>query len=176
MLCPPVPTSPQTPFDMPLQLGLPPDDVFDGEADEGLAIHRAPARRRRRHRGMSLLEIMVVITLIGLVTAAVGVSVMGALQDGQVDTARSQAFELEKAVDTYRLRRGSYPTNAQGLTALTETGKGRAVLDRMPIDQWGKPYAYVMPGQKNPRGVDIVSAGPDGQLDTSDDVGNWHDS
>lgn len=156
----------------PCEEGLLSYGAHRGEPDEGLALARSP-RRRRRHRGMSLLEIMVVITLIGLVTAAVGVSVMGALQDGQVDTARSQAYELEKAVDSYKLRRGGYPSNAQGLTALTDNTKGRAVLDRMPTDPWGQPYAYVIPGLKNPRGVDIVSAGPDGQLDTDDDVGNW---
>lgn len=86
-----------------------------GDADGGLAH---PGRRAAR--GMSLLEIMVVITLIGLVTAAVGVSVMGTLDDGQKKLARDQAFQLEEAVNGYRLKTGRLPMAAEGLAALTQ--------------------------------------------------------
>jgi len=122
---------------------------------------------------MSLLEIMVVITLIGLVTAAVGVSVLGALTQGQIDTARNQATELETAVHTFRLRSGDYPSNADGLEVLAKPLRGPPVLEQTPVDPWGRPYAFLIPGQRNPRSFDIVSAGPDRQLDTDDDIGNW---
>jgi len=136
----------------------------------------AHLRRRRRPqaaRGMSLLEIMVVITLIGLVTAAVGVAVMGQLEEGQRDTARNQAMEIGKSIEHYKLKNGKYPTTAQGLQALVNPPKGKPLMDRMPKDPWGADYIYLIPGQKNPSKFDIRSKGPDGNEGTEDDVGNW---
>lgn len=127
----------------------------------------------RAPRGMSLLEIMVVITLIGLVTAAVGVAVMGQLNKGQIDTARATAYEIEKALDLYKLQQGTYPSTAQGISALTSPPKGKPVMEKVPKDPWGNEYMYLQPGQKNTRKFDVVSKGPDQQEGTEDDVGNW---
>ena len=124
-------------------------------------------------RGMSLLEIMVVITLIGLVTAAVGVAVMTQLEQGQIDTARNQAYEIGKSIELYKLQQGSYPSTAQGLDALVNPPKGKPLMDRIPTDPWGNEYIYVNPGQKNPSKFDVRSKGPDGQEGTEDDPGNW---
>ena len=134
----------------------------------------AVAVAKRMHRGMSLLEIMVVITLIGLVTAAVGVAVMGQLEDGQMKTARNQAFEIEKSLDIYKLQHGSYPSSAQGLSVLASPPKGKAIMERVPKDPWGNDYIYMNPGQKNKK-FDILSKGPDQQEGTEDDVGNWEE-
>jgi len=129
--------------------------------------------RRAAVRGMSLLEIMVVITLIGLVTAAVGVAVLGQLEQGQIDTARNQAFEIEKSLSLYKLQQGSYPSSAQGLAALVTPPKGKPIMERVPQDPWGNEYIYMSPGQKNAQKFDIISKGPDQQEGTEDDVGNW---
>lgn len=126
-------------------------------------------------KGMSLLEIMVVITLIGLVTAAVGVAVMNQLEKGQMDTARNQAFEIGKSIELYKLQQGSYPSTSQGLTALTSPPKGKPLMDKVPKDPWGSDYIYLQPGQKNPSKFDVRSLGPDKQEGTEDDVGNWPD-
>ena len=132
------------------------------------AVARASAPR-----GMSLLEIMVVITLIGLVTAAVGVAVMGQLEKGQIDTARNQAYEIQKSLDLYKLQQGSYPSTSQGLQVLVNPPKGKALMDKLPKDPWGNDYIYVTPGQKNPSKFDVYSKGPDAQEGTQDDCGNW---
>ena len=131
------------------------------------------AKKMRAVKGMSLLEIMVVITLIGLVTAAVGVAVMNQLEKGQSDTARNQAFEIAKSVELYKLQQGSYPSTSQGLTALTSPPKGKPLMDKVPKDPWGSDYVYLAPGQKNPSKFDIRSLGPDQQEGNEDDVGNW---
>jgi general secretion pathway protein G len=130
-------------------------------------------RRRRPQRGFSLLEIMVVITLIGLVTAAIGVAVMNQLEKGQIDTARSQAYEIAKSVELYKLQNGSFPTTAQGLSVLASPPKGKPIMDKLPKDPWNNDYIYVIPGQKNPNKFDVRSKGPDGQEGTEDDAGNW---
>jgi general secretion pathway protein G len=133
-------------------------------------------RRRSRWaaaRGMSLLEIMVVITLIGLVAAAVSVAVMNQLEKGEMDTARNQAYEIAKSVELFKLQQGGYPTTAQGLSVLSSPPRGKPIMERVPKDPWGEDYIYVIPGQKNPGKFDIRSKGPDRQEGTEDDVGNW---
>ena len=122
---------------------------------------------------MSLLEIMVVITLIGLVTAAVGVAVMNQLEKGQMDTARNQAYEIGKSIELYKLQNAGYPSTAQGLDALVNPPKGKPIMERVPQDPWGNDYIYVVPGAKNTLKFDVRSKGPDGVEGSEDDVGNW---
>jgi general secretion pathway protein G len=129
--------------------------------------------RRTSPRGMSLLEIMVVITLIGLVTAAIGVAVMGQLSAGQQKTASNQAYEIGKSLELYKLNTGRYPTTAEGLQVLVSPPKGKPLMDALPKDPWGADYIYTLPGVKNPNKFDVRSKGPDGQEGTEDDVGNW---
>jgi len=130
--------------------------------------------RRRHPRGMTLIEIMVVITLLGMIAAAVGVSAMGMLIEGQVTSARTQAMEVAKALETYKVMYGRYPTSSEGLNVLlAPPGGGRPLMDRVPKDPWNGEYAYLRPGVKNPTNFDIRSKGPDGEEGGGDDVGNW---
>lgn len=131
------------------------------------------AARTTAPRGMSLLEIMVVITLIGLVTAAIGVAVMGQLGEGQKKTATNQAYEIGKSLELYKLNNGRYPTTSEGLQVLVTPPKGKPLMDALPKDPWGADYIYTIPGQKNPSKYDIRSKGSDGQEGTEDDAGNW---
>jgi general secretion pathway protein G len=133
----------------------------------------ATVTRAARRRGMSLLEIMVVITLIGLVTAAIGVAVIGQLGEGQAKAARNQAYQIAESIKIYKLNNGSYPTTGQGLSVLVTPPKGKPIMETMPKDPWGADYIYVIPGQKNPASFDVRSKGNDGQEGTEDDVGNW---
>lgn len=141
--------------------------------------HEAPkpiqeaAKRVYAPRGMSLLEIMVVIVLIGLVASMVGVQVMNSLESGQMDTASTQAKNIEAALDQYKLKFGSYPNASQGLGVLATPPKGAPIMDKVPQDPWGGEYIYQIPGAKNPRKFDIISKGPDQQESTEDDIGNW---
>ena len=130
---------------------------------------------RTQARGMSLLEIMVVITLIGLVAAAVGVAVMNQLEKGQMDAARNQAYEIGKSIELYKLQHGSYPSTSQGLQGLSSPPKGKPIMERVPMDPWGSDYIYVNPGSKNSSKFDIRSKGPDAVEGTEDDIGNWSD-
>ncbi len=146
-------------------------------ADVNASLALAPAVVRRglgaRTRGMSLLEIMVVITLIGLVTAAIGVAVINQLGKGQADAARNQSYEIAKSMDIYKLQNGSYPSTAQGISALTNPPKGKPIMEQVPKDPWGNDYIYTNPGAKNATKFDIRSKGNDGVEGTDDDVGNW---
>lgn len=114
----------------------------------------AKKQQRRRNRGMTLIEIMVVITILGLIAAAVGVAVIPKLEEAKQDTARLDIRNIQSAMKLYYTKKGSYPDTATGLKALVDTQN----LERMPMDPWGKEYIYMNEGGKPV----ITSYGADG--------------
>lgn len=128
-------------------------------------------------RGMTLIEIMVVITILGLIAAMVTVNVMGRLEKAKLDTARTQMKSVEQAMEQYRLDSGNYPSTEQGLKALVEAPAdskrfqpgGYLKGGKVPLDPWRHDFSYVSPGtQGHP--YEITSSGPDGQEGTDDDI------
>lgn len=130
-------------------------------------------KKEVRLSGFSLIEIMIVVALIGLLMVGAVVYFMGRLSEGEVTAARSQAFEIGKALDLYRLKFRRYPTPEEGLEVLVNPPRGEPYLERTPKDPWGQEYIYIFPGNKNKRKPDVISRGPDGIEDTEDDIGNW---
>lgn len=126
----------------------------------------------RRSSGFTLIEILVVITVIAVLASVVAPNVFKHVGEAKSVTARSQIEMLGAALDAYRLDNGRYPTTAQGLAALWQAPaqdsrptnwKGPYLRKDVPLDPWGRPYAYTCPGQHNPAGYDLVSYGADGQ-------------
>lgn len=122
----------------------------------------------RREAGFTLLELLVVIVIIGLLAAYVGPKYFSQLGKSEVTVARAQIESLEKALDTYRLDVGHYPSTEEGLVALTvappsATGKwnGPYLMKGVPPDPWGHPYQYHSPAATGD--YEIVSTGKDGQ-------------
>jgi len=128
---------------------------------------RSPRRRRRAQAGFTLVEILVVITIIGLIMALVGPRVLNYLSESKAKAAKIQIESFASALDLYYLDLGRYPTTNEGLAALTQGNnapgwngpylRGGVV----PNDPWGHGYVYRSPGQRAP--YDIVSLGSDGQ-------------
>ena len=120
-----------------------------------------------RRRGFTLLELLVVIVIIGLLAAYVGPKYFAQLGRSEVTVARAQIEAFEKALDTFRLDVGRYPSTDEGLNALlvtppNTTGWNGPYLRRVvPNDPWGHPYQYRSPGAKSE--FDILSLGRDGQ-------------
>ena len=117
--------------------------------------------QRRRTRGMTLIEIMVVITILGLIAAAVGVAVMPQLAKARQDRAALDIKSIHQALDLYKARKGKYPDTGSGLRALVET----QALKELPKDPWGNDYMYLNEGGKPV----ITSYGADGQNGGSDE-------
>ena len=101
-------------------------------------------KQQRRRRGMTLIEIMVVITILGLIMAAVGVSVIPKLEEAKQDTARLDIKNIQSALKLYYTKKGKYPDTGTGLRALVETQN----LDKIPLDPWGHEYVYMNEGGK----------------------------
>ncbi len=112
-----------------------------------------------QQRGMTLIEIMVVITILGLIAAAVAVNVMGSLSKAKHDQAVTDLHTLENCLDLYKIEKNRYPTTEEGLQALVTAGKCKAQLK----DPWQNQYIYLSPGQIHPDSFDVKSYGADGQ-------------
>ena len=143
----------------------------------------APSRSRRRKTegGYTLVELLVVITIIGLIVALVGPRVLGYLGDSKVKTAKIQIQGFSSALDLFYLDAGRYPSSSEGLNALVQrpgnvsTWNGPYLKGgTVPLDPWGKAYTYRAPGQHGP--FDIVSLGSDGQeggTGNAADITSW---
>ncbi len=121
--------------------------------------HRRPKLALAAQRGMTLIEIMVVITILGLIAAAVAVNVVGQLSDAKIKQAKTDLHTLENCLDLYKVDKGRYPTSDEGLAAVVAAGKCKAGLK----DPWQHDYVYMYPGQVHTDSYDIKSYGSDGQ-------------
>jgi len=138
--------------------------------EAGRGLTRAAARRRQA--GMTLLEIMVVITIIGLIAGMVGVAVMKQLESAKKMTACNQMKEFEQALELYKLEKNQYPATDEGLMALVTAKKIKS--NTVPKDPWNKDYVYIFPGQHNNEGFDMMSYGPEGRESGSGEgLNNW---
>lgn len=118
-------------------------------------------------RGFTLLELLVVVVIIGLLAGFVAPLYFGQVGKSEVNVAKAQIDALEKALDQYRLDTGHYPSAEIGLRALLERPvnepkwAGPYLRKEVPLDPWGKPYLYRIPGTK--ADFEVISLGRDGQ-------------
>lgn len=132
-------------------------------------LRRLVAARSQGARGMTLIEIMVVVAILGLIAGVVAFNMQGTMGSAQVDKARLDINGFEQGLDIYKLKKGRYPNSSEGLQVLYSEG---ILKGQLPKDPWGKEYIYLFPGQKNQRGFDIISYGPDGSQGGGDDISN----
>lgn len=123
---------------------------------------------RARSRGMTLIEILVVLVLIGVVLGIVGGNFLGRGEKAKADAAKIEIGQIAQALDLYKLETGRYPSTQEGLQALISAPPGVGNWNgpywkkqTLPKDPWGNEYRYAAPGQSAP--YDIVSLGADGK-------------
>lgn len=135
-------------------------------------------------RAFTLIEILVVVAIIGLLASVLLKGVGNSFDTAQVKVARIFIQTgLRTSLDRYKMDIGSYPSSAEGLSALlvapanaNENWHGpyaEADGGKLQPDPWGEPYQYRFPGTKNKTKYDLFSKGPDKTEGTEDDIGNW---
>lgn len=138
-------------------------------------------RKKDTEAGFTLLELLVVLSILGLLTAIVGPQVIKYLGSSRSETAQVQVKNIAASLQLFRLDAGRYPTQEEGLSALVKqpstvpNWNGPYLPDASAItDPWGKPYRFQAPGKHGE--VDVFSLGSDGVeggTGEARDVGNW---
>jgi general secretion pathway protein G len=127
----------------------------------------APDRKRRmdRQRGFTLIEMLVVITIIGLIMALVGPRVLNYLSESRVKAAHIQIQSFASALDLFYLDAGRYPAGSEGLDALVHPPGGMTAWNgpylkggSVPNDPWGNSYVYKVPGEHG-AAYEVLSVG-----------------
>ncbi len=123
---------------------------------------------RKRERGVTLIEMLVVVTIIALFAALVAPSMFKQSDKARVTACRAQINAFMTALGSYKLDTGMFPTTEQGLQALrakpgeVNQWNGPYMPKEIPMDPWGRPYVYKFPGEHGDE-PDIISYGADGQ-------------
>ncbi len=133
---------------------------------------------RTMKRAFTLIELLLVLVILGVLAAVVVPRFTNRAQDAKITRAKSDVATIRGQINQFEIDNSRFPTNEEGLAALVDQPPNAKdwkgpYLETMPLDPWQNPYIYRVPGQHNPRSFDVYSAGPDGQPDTQDDIGNW---
>ncbi|MBI1365986.1 MAG: type II secretion system protein GspG [Alphaproteobacteria bacterium] len=140
--------------------------------------------RKRRQKGITLIELLVVLVILALISTIIVINVLPEADKARVKKAKLDIKALENALDLYRLDMLSYPTTEEGLNALltapsdlpdTSQYRPGGYLKKTNLkDPWGTPYQYRSPGEHG--AYDLYSLGadkaPGGEGDNAD-IGNW---
>jgi general secretion pathway protein G len=129
-----------------------------------------------REQGFTLLEIMLVVTIIALLMGAAIYRMTGSVDYAKRVKISGDIQGIGTQLKLYESMNGFYPTTEQGLQALVtqpdtdpKPNRWMQLFQEKPKDPWQNDYIYRCPGIKNPNGYDLFSAGPDRKPDTPDD-------
>ena len=118
-------------------------------------------------RGMTLIEIMVVVAIIGMLMGTVGVYAFGRFEKAKITDTKMVIKNVEAALVHYQTENtDSCPKGVQDLVA-------QKIMPKEPLDAWGQSLIFKCPGEHNPDGADIISKGKDKQEGTADDIKSW---
>ena len=134
-----------------------------------------PRLKNKLRRAFTLVEMLLVVTIIGILAALVIPKIMGRSEQARATAARADISAIKTALDAFEVDNGYYPKSLQDLVTAPGTAKNwhGPYLDKIPQDPWGTVYVYYFPGKHNGNAYDILSVGPDGKEGTDDDVVNW---
>ncbi|MEC7276220.1 MAG: type II secretion system major pseudopilin GspG [Bdellovibrionota bacterium] len=141
------------------------------------ADQNSPRESQMSEKGFSLIEILVALTLLGIAGTFVAGKIFEKLEEGQIQAAKIQMEGLEAQLKEFRRKCGFYPPQEAGLNALIEKPSGSRECKNyppegfledgmIPLDPWEYDYVYKLEGSK----PYIMSSGPDGLMDTEDDI------
>ncbi|MGA9777243.1 MAG: type II secretion system major pseudopilin GspG [Verrucomicrobiia bacterium] len=140
-----------------------------------IQLRNPKSELRNCRRAFTLVEMLLVITIIGILAALVIPMMVGRSEQARQAAAHADLSSVKTALDAYEVDNGFYPKSLQDLIQQPSNARNwhGPYLDNLPVDPWGNPYIYAYPGRHNPNGFDLSSVGPDGKAGTDDDIGNW---
>ncbi len=118
------------------------------------------------NKGMTLIEILIVVTIIGIVMTVVGAGVMKKFRQARMQTSRLAMQQVASAITAYQLDHGKIPSASEGLKVLVGDYLDS---DKNLQDSWGHDFHYEVPGPKG-QPFEMISDGPDEQGGTDDDI------
>ena len=118
-------------------------------------MNAIPGRLRRRDAGLTLIEIMMVVVIIGILAAVLVPNIMGSSDEARIAAQKIQLRTIGNALDLYRAHNGRYPSTDQGLDALVNP---KPYINKSPLDQWDNELIYINQGAS----FELVSLGADG--------------
>ena len=131
---------------------------------EASGVRATAQSARRANGGMTMLEIMIVLAIIGLVTSVVGVGVYANWKKSQIKVARIAVNEIaQKTIQYMTDNSNECPKTIDDLVA-------QKYMPKKQKDPWNRDYILRCPGVINVDGIDVISLGPDGQEGTADDI------
>lgn len=121
---------------------------------------------RNAQKGMTLLEIMIVVAILGLLATVVVTNLMGTFDNAKIGTTQTKIASVEQAVQMYYTQVSEYPDSLKDL--MNPPGGFRPYVKSMPKDSWNNDLIYKRSSGDKP--FLIYSKGPDGSKGTKDDV------
>lgn len=135
-------------------------------------------RLRSPRVAFTLMEIILVVTIIGILASIVVPSLVGKVGRAKRDTTIVQMKSIDTGLIEYEFNTGDFPTTGEGLIALIERPAAaheedwRQIWEDMPLDAWGREFTYSNPSGHG-RHYDLASSGRDRRFGTEDDINNW---
>ena len=138
----------------------------------------------KKNQGFSLIEIMVVVVILGILSAIIVPKLMSRPDDARKVKAKQDVLSIETSLNLYKLDNGFYPSTDQGLKALVKKPNSSPTprhwhqyLPNLPMDPWDMPYLYLNPGQHGD--IDIFTYGANAESaeeNPKNIIGNWEES
>jgi general secretion pathway protein G len=131
------------------------------------------SRRTGSRRGLTLVEIIIVIAILSTLMALVAGTMLGAQDEANVDLTKLQMQKVKSSLEMYAAKHsGKYPTTSEGLAA----AKKWLPNGEVPTDTWGNEFQYYSPGTHSEQAYELISLGKDGQEggeETDADINSW---
>jgi general secretion pathway protein G len=137
----------------------------------------AMSGRNAMRLGFTLVELLLVLVILAVLAAVVVPKFVNRPEQAKQTAAKADATMIENQLEQFSVDVGRYPTPEEGLAVLVDgealKGWKGPYLKDLPKDPWGHPYLYANPGTHHVKGIDVWSAGPNGNDGDDDDIGNW---
>ncbi|MFT5681907.1 MAG: general secretion pathway protein G [Myxococcota bacterium] len=144
------------------------------EAEQEARMMRGPKDQalftRAAREGLTLVEIMVVMAILGVLMTVLGGGMLGILQGASVDATKLTMGQVDQGLQIYAAKhKGKFPSTSQGLDAAAKYLRD----GKVPQDAWDQDFQYFSPSSHSDAAYDLLSVGDDGQEGTDDDIKSW---